>query len=316
MFFGASYMDADWRPQQLFEFGTSAAQAAQVSGWAADPVVAGSETYHWSESPDGISTLRLTVPSDSRGLLFDVQGFKNGVFADMTVGGDAVGAVRFAGYRTSVYVAFPDLLAPATDVPSPPVWQPGRYFPQFGSSDRIHVIRVRSAIEDPPNGGSLPWVRGARPGWESGWRINQSYESMMALTLVGMQGLINRTGSRVYFDWGHSTLASSFWVPLLEEETEVYALDLEALSAYRFLNDRYGHLFNNAVIYDPQVPDTINLATMIAGVDDRLMLAPEQLSLSGIDGSPDDLDLRPLVTQLGWDNPQDGRLKIYAWAYL
>ncbi len=46
-----------------------------------------------------------------------------------------------------------------------------------------------------------------------------------------------------------------------------------------FLWQHFSPRFKGAVVYDPDVPDTINLATMLAGLEDRLMLAPEQLDL-------------------------------------
>ncbi|UCC76771.1 MAG: hypothetical protein JSW37_14910, partial [Anaerolineales bacterium] len=148
------------------------------------------------------------------------------------------------------------------------------------------------------------------------WRINQSYPTMMTLTIVGMQGIINRSKPRVYLDY-HNNLndASRYWVPYLQQHVEVVDLDLDYLSIIHFLLRRYGTRFAGAVIYDPDIPETINLATMIAGLEDRMVLAPDQLQLPGIPSFESVTDLRQLAQQQGWDNSSESKCRIYDWVY-
>lgn len=142
----------------------------------------------------------------------------------------------------------------------------------------------------------------------------------MALTLVGMQGVINRNGPTVYLDWGMSQPGphgnvSRFWLSLLRQHIDVEYLDLDGLSAVNFLFQRYGSRFTGAVIYEPAVPDTINLATMLAGLENRMILAPEQLGLPGIPQFESVTDLRQLVKEQGWDITEDGKYRLYKWVY-
>jgi len=73
------------------------------------------------------------------------------------------------------------------------------------------------------------------------------------------------------------------------------------MSAFSYLYQNYASRFRGAVVYDPAVPDTINLATMIAGLEDRIILAPEQLGLPGMPSFSSVTDLRELVREQGWD---------------
>jgi len=63
------------------------------------------------------------------------------------------------------------------------------------------------------------------------------------------------------------------------------------------------------------VPDTINLATMLAGLENRVILAPEQLNLPGIPAFDSVIDLRVLVEEEGWDTSEDGKYRLYQWVY-
>ena len=206
----------------------------------------------------------------------------------------------------------------------------GSYFPRFPSTDRLYSIRVRTALED-------WWGAPTSPEW----RINDSYETMMGLTLVGMQGVINRGGPAVYLDWedlGKYGDAARYWIPMLRRHVGVAEMDLDGLSAVNFLFRRYGNRFKGAVVYDPEVPDTINLATTLAGSEDRIMLAPEQLTLPGISELLDTLeeqydpsqnplrlptlagyacavDLQTLAGWQNWDTSDPGKYRLYQWVY-
>jgi hypothetical protein len=186
-----------------------------------------------------------------------------------------------------------------------PEWIPGRYFPRFPSTSRIEVLTVKTDLDN------------QALTWRKNFRINQSYDTMMALTLAGMQGIINREKPSLYIDWIDSATndASHFWVAYLEKQVEVVPLALDAASAIGDLHARHKSLFAGAVIYDPLVPDTINLATMIAGLENRVMLAPEQMGLPGIPSFSSVKDLRPLAKSQGWDTTETGKTKLYQWVY-
>ncbi|MFQ5822213.1 MAG: GxGYxYP domain-containing protein, partial [Candidatus Heimdallarchaeota archaeon] len=206
----------------------------------------------------------------------------------VTIDGQLAASLRVDAYWHSGYVPIGTPISePAQD--AEPEWIESRYFPHFPSTDRIFVIPVWTEL----------WKHNVT--WVADFRINQSCYTMMALTLVGMQGIINRSKPRIYLNF---TRASNLWIPNLEEHVDIVRLDFDHLSALNFLLERYGSRFTGAVIYDLEVPETINLATMIAGLEDRIILAPVQLQLPGIPDFTSVTEPRQLVQEQGWDTTQ------------
>ena len=76
--------------------------------------------------------------------------------------------------------------------------------------------------------------------------------------LVTLQGVVNRRLPRLYFYWGTDTTNQS-WLTTLDVP---YTSITDPLQ----LVDRYRSEISGAVIYDPNVPDTVNVATNIAGL--------------------------------------------------
>ena len=105
----------------------------------------------------------------------------------------------------------------------------------------------------------------------------------------------------IYLDWNETlTGASDFWADERGEHVTVEEVDARGAAAIGFLYQRFSDRFTGAVIYDPEVPDTINLATMIAGAENRIMLAPQQEG-SGIPELTDVVDLTVISAQQGWN---------------
>jgi hypothetical protein len=237
---------------------------------------------------------------------------------------------------TSTPTSMPTI-APRPASNAEPLWSKGYYFPRFPTPQQIFVIRVATGLEN-------WWKNPSRPGW----RVNQSNDVMAALTLVSMQGIINRSDPAVYLDWQDSGMlrnAANFWLTPLASYVDITPVDVTGLNAVEFLWQRFYPRFQGAVIYAPDVPDTINVATMLAGLEDRLMLAPEQLELPVIKdilenldgtcasdtntlnlpiltGQPCVIDLRLLADQQGWSEPAfnwdtllTNRHAIYLWVH-
>ncbi len=222
---------------------------------------------------------------------------------NVKIAGETADTLRVDSYWHSGFITVGN---PVPEIVSgmKPVWTAGRYFPKFPKTDRIYVFPAHTSISE---NSSNPW--------DDSWRIHHSYLDMMALTLVGMQGLINRNQPRVYLDWQDTFATSGFWLPHLAEHVEIIEMDLDALSSVNFLIERFPSLFKGIVIYDPEVPETINLATMLAGKDDLLILAPEQLELPGIPDLGPVTDLRLLVQSQGWDATVESQTSVYQWVY-
>ena len=188
-----------------------------------------------------------------------------------------------------------------------PSWSPDRYFPRFPTTDKVYVFKVPNAMVD--------WW-GAPASSE--WRISDSPETMDALTLVGMQGVINRQRSCIYLDWEEADLykdTDGFWLPLMREHVQVVELPYRGVNAVKYLLQNYGDMFNGAVVYDPEIPDTINVATMIAGIEDRVMVSPQQLAEPGFPTFASVVDLTTIARDNGWEASGEGRLAVYQWVY-
>jgi len=217
------------------------------------------------------------------------------------------------------------------------VWSEGYYFPRFPQPQQIYVISVETGLENWWNDPHQP-----------NWRANQFDDVLAALTLVSMQGIINRSDPAVYLDWqdsGKQRNAAHFWLTPLADHVDLVQTGVEGTDAVEFLWKIFSPRFRGAVMYEPDLPDTINLATMLAGLEDRLMIAPDQLEVPAISAilnelegacdpdadslglptlseSPCTIDLRLLAEQQGWREPSDdwdllseSRHRIYQWVY-
>jgi len=81
--------------------------------------------------------------------------------------------------------------------------------------------------------------------------------------LVSLQGIVNRTRPRLYFYWGTDP-TNLEW---LETIRVPYTTTTEPWSLFQ----RYRSEVSGAIVYDPNVPDTINLATTLAGVHNAVI---------------------------------------------
>lgn len=99
------------------------------------------------------------------------------------------------------------------------------------------------------------------------------------LLLTSLQGLVNRQKPRLYLDWPQmgdesDDVVNKAWLGQLEAEG-VQSLDVTS-SPFQLI-DKYRSNIRGAIIYDNEVPDTINLASTMAGISDAV-LATEDLA--------------------------------------
>jgi len=284
------------------DFGTPEANNLQIEGWYENESWPEIGMYQWTGIDELQASMLLPIPAGTEGLLLRIYSAKDNLWMNVHIDGEKAVNLRVDAYWHSGYVPISEPL-PEIKPSTEPQWIEDQYFPHFPSTDRIYVFPVPTELDrDFPD--------------DPTWRINQSYKTMMTLTIVGMQGIINRNKPRVYLDYENNLSDSSrFWVQYLAEHVEVVDLDLDYLSILNYLFRRYGTRFSGAVIYDPEIPETINLATMIAGLEDRMILAPEQLDLPGIPDFESVVDLRQLVQEQEWDDTEGSKYHIYEWVY-
>jgi hypothetical protein len=101
----------------------------------------------------------------------------------------------------------------------------------------------------------------------------QDLDGFDRLLLASLQGLVNRERPEIYLI---ADPVDETWVPDLPVRTRTEKDPLSLLERYR---DR----FDGAVVYDMDVPDTINLATTIAGLKGAVVATAEQAEEHGLE---------------------------------
>lgn len=270
------------------------------------------------------STLTVFIDPTAEGLLLSARTDDGPLQVSVALDGETVTELHITGEWRLHYIPV-NPIGLVTPSGAPLDWDVRGYFPIFPAAGRTYAFRVRSALED-------WWGAPTRPDW----RVSDSHETVEALTLTSLQGVVNRSDPSIYLDWedlGRQGDATRFWIEPLREHIEVLYFDMEESSAVHFLLRRYADHFTGAVIYDPEIPDTINLATTLAGLEDRLMLAPQQLDHPGVqaflarhdaeaanaynlptlDDHPSAVDLGALAEAQGWGTLS--KLEQYQWLY-
>lgn len=114
------------------------------------------------------------------------------------------------------------------------------------------------------------------------------------LALVSLQGLVNRVEPQIFtYSSGYSDVLLKLYKKL-----GVIKSDEKCNDVMRLLK-RFRNHYEGAVVYDPAKRYTVNLASNIAGVENRVILAPSLLAgfREKVDPAIDVLDLRELDFQ-------------------
>ena len=185
-------------------FGTAAANALQTnSDWFENESISEPGVFQWAgdalSNDSNTATLQLDIPPVTEGILLNITSIVDEIWMEVLVNGVPAANLRVDSYWHSGYVPI-GMPTPELRPPAAPSWASGRYFPRFPESGRVYAIKVRAPLWD------QPW------SWQQDWEILDSgtpvmsqtrehHETAMALTLAGMQGIINRSGPRVYLIW-------------------------------------------------------------------------------------------------------------------
>ncbi len=96
-----------------------------------------------------------------------------------------------------------------------------------------------------------------------------------AMLVACLQGFINRDVPRVYITSKRNNRPQA-WLDLFSSRGEwFYGKTVKILSDLDALVNLAGERLKGAVIWDPEVPASVNVATTIAGVKDGVVLSPE-----------------------------------------
>ncbi len=100
-----------------------------------------------------------------------------------------------------------------------------------------------------------------------------SYDEAMAAACL--QGLINRDAPEVYLLAKNNT-RPQYWLDLLSKDGRwLEGREVREVATLDDLRTLAGEKLKGAVIWDPEVPATVNVASTIAGVHDGVVLSPE-----------------------------------------
>jgi GxGYxY sequence motif in domain of unknown function N-terminal/GxGYxYP putative glycoside hydrolase C-terminal domain len=124
----------------------------------------------------------------------------------------------------------------------------------------------------------------------------------MHTLFVTLQGLINRTQPRIYVHEGDEKEGTNFWLDKLNVPYINVADPFSLIAKYR-------SEIAGTVVYDPTVPDTINLATTIAGIKGGIVASPGLAAML----SSDSYNL-PILVDLR-SNKFPSKLAVYQYAY-
>ncbi|MFL5628138.1 MAG: GxGYxYP domain-containing protein, partial [Ktedonobacteraceae bacterium] len=125
------------------------------------------------------------------------------------------------------------------------------------------------------------------------------------LTVATLVGLINRPQPEVYLI---SRRNDTFW---LQEVLSSLPHDVSSVTGDDILKDllaAYRDRAQGIIIYDPDLSDSINIATMLAGQRDGIIVSPTQVS--ELQGAPYELPVLVDLREYGWKS----RLQAYRWA--
>jgi hypothetical protein len=123
-------------------------------------------------------------------------------------------------------------------------------------------------VTSKPNGAQLYWPSDrALPTFPAAEHFDAADLSALSGDqqglLVSLQGVVNRRQPRLYFYWGTDP-TNLEWLNTIKVP---HTITTDPLSLFQ----RYQHEVRGAIVYDPNVPDTINLATTLAGMHDAVI---------------------------------------------
>ena len=128
------------------------------------------------------------------------------------------------------------------------------------------------------------------------------------LLLATLQGVVNKTAPRIYLLtsndpynplWDHE----EDWLAWMEE---AYGVTSERVASPLDLLERHRGEVQGAVVYDPALPESINVATVLSGLDRAVVVSPALVEVVAGTGIPVLTDLRGR-----WSDP----VEMYRWAY-
>jgi hypothetical protein len=126
-------------------------------------------------------------------------------------------------------------------------------------------------------------ARGARllPAFDRPGRLHYGDVSKLSggdqTLLTTLQGIVNRTKPELYFLYSPGTPdgPDAKWLSDMRLPTTRYADPLDLVAKYR-------HRIRGAIVHDPAVPDSLNIATTLAGLENAVVADADQAKAHGL----------------------------------
>src|SRR5438874_8675584 len=154
-------------------------------------------------------------------------------------------------------------------------WSSNSLWPTFQSPNHLDVFDIRGTSQD------------------------------TQLSITTMTGVINRQQAQVYL---LSSADAAFWFQEVFAQTPHDVSLATGNAALDAMLNRYGSSIQGMIIYDPNSIDSINIATMLAGQRDGMVVSPAQAI--ALQGPPHQLPVIADLRIYQWKN----RIQAYAWA--
>ncbi len=173
--------------------------------------------------------------------------------------GSAVGAPRDAGAMVS------------TALPSAPGGSAAKIAAEL---DALSVSRQRASARSGTDDGGINWPDGrALPRFAEPTRLDvvdlPELPGDLKLLLGTLQGVVNRTEPRIYLIGDDATSGEGrlTWLRSLRVPYTIHPRPWKLVSKYR-------KAVRGIIVFDPEVPDTVNVATTLAGLKNAVVASP------------------------------------------
>jgi hypothetical protein len=154
-------------------------------------------------------------------------------------------------------------------------WASSGLWPAFQAPDHLDVYNIRSASQD------------------------------VRLSITVMTGVINRQQPKVYL---LSSDDAAFWLNEVFAQIPYDVSHVVGNDVLSAMLTSYGSYIRGLIIYDPNCVESINIATMLAGQRDGIVVSPAQAD--ALQGPPHQLPVIADLRIYQWKN----RIQAYTWA--
>ncbi|HEY7588363.1 MAG TPA: hypothetical protein VIB49_06430, partial [Thermoplasmata archaeon] len=101
--------------------------------------------------------------------------------------------------------------------------------------------------------------------------VNAAVNESTRLTLLSLEGLVNRERVELYLDFAGEAADSTSILSFLRDH---YGVATDSLTVDAAL-EQYLPRVSGLIVYDPQRPESVNVATMLAGIRSAAIVGPE-----------------------------------------